>query len=856
MLTKMVEYTPMMQQYMRIKAQHPNELLFYRMGDFYELFFEDAQKASDLLDITLTARGKKEGNPIPMCGVPHHSADNYLSKLIKNGVSVAICEQVGDPQTTKGPVERKVMRVLTPGTVTDEALLDEKSENLLVSVAQRDETFGIASLDICSGSFQINEVCSKDIFLSEIERLSPKEIIISDCFSASKMLDPNICVNHKSLWEFDLDVAEKTLNSHFGTHDLTAFGCDDMKLGISAAGCLLKYALDTQRNDLSHIQKITTETQSDKVILDPASRKNLEIDQNLNGGTRNTLYEVMNTTATSMGARLLRRMLNQPSQDINALTKTQNSIESLHKELIYRSVHESLKNVGDMERILTRVALRSARPRDLTRLAISIDQLPLIQNNLSTCNDEHIDTLKNAAQPFPNLSALLQKAIIENPPMTIREGGVIADGYDNELDELRALNSNAGQYLIDMENEEKEKTGISTLKVGYNRVHGYYIEISKGQSTQAPIEYIRRQTLKNAERYITPELKRFEDKALSAKSKALTREKILYEELLDEINLDIQELRECAESLAQIDVLSSLAERAKTLKFCKPSLTKTSMIKIQDGRHLVIENSIDSPFIPNDLSMDQDRRMLIITGPNMGGKSTYMRQTALIVLLAQVGSFVPASKAEIGIVDRIFTRIGSSDDLAGGRSTFMVEMVETANILHNSSERSLVLMDEIGRGTSTFDGLSIAWACANFLVSEVKALTLFATHYFELTKLPSHEKISANVHLNAEEYKDRIIFMHKVIEGPANKSYGLQVAKLAGIPDNVITVAREQLRLLENQNMENSGNLFTESGISQTNSEAESSTHSKLKSFIDEVKPDELTPKQALELIYELKNLR
>ena len=855
MLTKMVEYTPMMQQYMRIKAQHPNELLFYRMGDFYELFFEDAQKASDLLDITLTARGKKEGNPIPMCGVPHHSADNYLSKLIKNGVSVAICEQVGDPQTTKGPVERKVMRVLTPGTVTDEALLDEKSENLLVSVAQRDETFGIASLDICSGSFQINEVFSKDIFLSEIERLSPKEIIISDCFSASKMLDPNICVNKKSLWEFDLDVAEKTLNSHFGTRDLTAFGCDDMKLGISAAGCLLKYALDTQRNDLSHIQKITTETQSDKVILDPASRKNLEIDQNLNGGTRNTLYEVMNTTATSMGARLLRRMLNQPSQDINALTKTQNSIESLHKELIYHSIHESLKKVGDMERILTRVALRSARPRDLTRLAISIDQLPLIQNNLSTCNDEHIDTLKNAAQPFPNLSALLQKAIIENPPMTIREGGVIADGYDNELDELRALNSNAGQYLIEMENEEKDKTGISTLKVGYNRVHGYYIEISKGQSAQAPIEYIRRQTLKNAERYITPELKIFEDKALSAKSKALTREKILYEELLDEINLDIQELRECAESLAQIDVLSSLAERAKTLKFCKPSLTKTSMIKIKDGRHLVIENSIDSPFIPNDLSMDQDRRMLIITGPNMGGKSTYMRQTALIVLLAQVGSFVPASKAEIGIVDRIFTRIGSSDDLAGGRSTFMVEMVETANILHNSSERSLVLMDEIGRGTSTFDGLSIAWACANFLVSEVKALTLFATHYFELTKLPSHEKISANVHLNAEEYKDRIIFMHKVIEGPANKSYGLQVAKLAGIPDNVITVAKEQLRLLENQNMENSGNVFAESHLSSTNSKVESPADTKLKLFVDDVKPDELTPKQALELIYELKNL-
>ena len=855
MLTKIAEYTPMMQQYMRIKAQHPNELLFYRMGDFYELFFEDAQKASDLLDITLTARGKKEGNPIPMCGVPHHSADNYLSKLIKNGVSVAICEQIGDPQTTKGPVERKVMRILTPGTVTDEALLDEKSENLLVSVLQRDETFGIASLDICSGLFQLNEVVSTDIFLSEIERLSPKEMIISDNFSALKRLDPNIFINTKSLWEFDLDLAEKTLNSHFGTRDLTAFGCNDMKLAVSAAGCLLKYALDTQKNSLSHIRKITIETQSNKVVLDPASRKNLEIDQNLNGGTRNTLYEVMNTTATSMGARLLRRTLNQPSQDINALTKTQNSIESLHKELLYHSVHESLKSVGDMERILTRVALRSARPRDLTRLAISIDQLPLLQKNLSTCNDQHINSLKNAAQPFPKLSTLLQKAIIENPPMTIREGGVIADGYDEELDELRALNSNAGQYLIDMENEEKEKTGISTLKVGYNRVHGYYIEISKGQSAQAPMEYIRRQTLKNAERYITPELKIFEDKALSAKSKALTREKILYEELLDKINLDIQELRECAISLAQIDVLSSLAERAKTLKFCKPSLTNTSIIKIKDGRHLVIENSIDSPFIPNDLSVDQDRRMLIITGPNMGGKSTYMRQTALIVLLAQVGSFVPASKAEIGIVDRIFTRIGSSDDLAGGRSTFMVEMVETANILHNASDRSLVLMDEIGRGTSTFDGLSIAWACANFLVSEVKALTLFATHYFELTKLPSHKKISANVHLNAEEYKDRIIFMHKVIEGPANKSYGLQVAKLAGIPDNVITVAKEQLRLLENQNMENSGNVFAESHLSSTNSKVESPAETKLKSFVDDVKPDELTPKQALELIYELKNL-
>ena len=852
MLKKTSEYTPMMQQYLRIKAQHPNELLFYRMGDFYELFFDDAKTASELLDITLTARGKKEGNPIPMCGVPFHAADNYLAKLIKGGVSVAICEQIGDPQNSKGPVERKVLRVLTPGTVTDEALLDDKSENLLVSIAHNNESFGIASLDMCSGLFQLNEVDSQDAFISEIDRINPKEILIAEDSSVLKLLDQDSCIRKRNSWEYDFDTAERVLNNHFGTKNLTAFGCDDMKLGISAAGVLLQYALDTQKNSLPHIQQITTELQSSKVILDPTTRKNLEIDQAINGGTKNTLFEVLNTTGSSMGSRLLKRWLNEPSKDLKKLVCRQRSIASLQDNLLYDRVHQVLRQIGDMERILTRVALRSARPRDITRLVMSLKQLPQIQKLLCEITDENLLKIKNYCKPLPELFKFLSEAIIDNPPMTIREGGVIADGFDDELDELRALNSNAGKYLLDLEIQEKERTGISTLKVGYNRVHGYYIEISKGQSTQAPIEYIRRQTLKNAERYITPELKVYEDKSLSAKSKALAREKIIYENLLDTINKDLKILVDCAASLAELDVLSSMSERAVSLNFCKPELTEENLIEIKGGRHPVIEQTIESPFIPNDLEMDQKKRMLIITGPNMGGKSTYMRQTALIVLLAQIGSFVPATAARIGIVDRIFTRIGSSDDIASGRSTFMVEMTETANILHNASNRSLVLMDEIGRGTSTYDGLSIAWACAQYLVTKVRALTMFATHYFELTKLPEQSDASINVHLNAKEHKDQIVFMHKVLEGAASKSYGLQVAKLAGIPHSVLEKAKAQLTKLETQNLDTGNNLSNEP---QSQLSFESESDSKLKKILQKTSPDELTPKQALELIYELKKL-
>ena len=852
MLKKTSEYTPMMQQYLRIKAQHPNELLFYRMGDFYELFFDDAKTASELLDITLTARGKKEGNPIPMCGVPFHAADNYLAKLIKGGVSVAICEQIGDPQNSKGPLERKVLRVLTPGTVTDEALLDDKSENLLVSIAHNNVSFGIASLDMCSGLFQLNEVDSQDAFISEIDRINPKEILIAEDSSVLKLLDQDSCIRKRNPWEYDFDTAERVLNNHFGTKNLTAFGCDDMRLGISAAGVLLQYALDTQKNSLPHIQQITAEVQSSKVILDPTTRKNLEIDQAINGGTKNTLFEVLNTTGSSMGSRLLKRWLNEPSKDLKKLECRQKSIALLQDNLLYDRVHQVLRHVGDMERILTRVALRSARPRDITRLTMSLEQLPQIQKLLCETTDENLLKLKNYCKPLPELFKFLSEALIDNPPMTIREGGVIADEFDDELDELRALNSNAGKYLLDLEIQEKERTGINTLKVGYNRVHGYYIEISKGQSAQAPIEYIRRQTLKNAERYITPELKVYEDKSLSAKSKALAREKVIYENLLDTINKDLKTLVNCASSLAELDVLSSMSERAVSLNFCKPELTEENLIEIKGGRHPVIEQTIESPFIPNDLEMNQKKRMLIITGPNMGGKSTYMRQTALIVLLAQIGSFVPATAARIGIVDRIFTRIGSSDDIAGGRSTFMVEMTETANILHNASNRSLVLMDEIGRGTSTYDGLSIAWACAQYLVTEVKALTMFATHYFELTKLPEQGEASINVHLNAKEHKDQIMFMHRVLEGAASKSYGLQVAKLAGIPYPVLEEAKAQLTKLETQNLDTGKNLSSEP---QSQLSFESESDSKLKKILQKTSPDELTPKQALELVYELKKL-
>jgi len=851
-------YTPMMQQYLGVKAEHPNDLVFYRMGDFYELFFDDAKKASQLLDVTLTARGKTNGTPIPMCGVPYHAAENYLAKLVKQGVSVAICEQIGDPETSKGPVERAVVRVLTPGTLSDEALLDDRSDNLLAAIHLHNNQYGVATLDMSSGRFQLLEVNDKDELHSELQRLNPVEMLVSEDLPQIDWLDNWTGLRSQPPWLFDFDSANRLLNQQLGTKDLSAFGCDHLPTAIAAAGCLLQYAKDTQRGNLPHIRSISVENREDGVILDAASRRNLEIDTNLNGGQENTLFDVLNTTATSMASRLLRRWLNRPLRDLAQLQGRQQSIGDLQSNYLYQDINGHLKQVGDMERILTRIALRSARPRDLTRLHHSLAVLPQIESALKPSENPHIQQLLEAAKPIPHLVELLQRAIMENPPVVIRDGGVIADGYDKELDELRALNNNAGEFLLALEEREKAATGISTLKVGFNRVHGYYIEISRGQSDAAPVEYIRRQTLKNAERFITPELKEFEDKALSAKSRSLSREKQLYSELLETLNQDLQRLQECASAVSEIDLLATLAERAHSLNFRQPTLTEKPGISIQEGRHPVVEQVSSEPFVANDLHMNNERKMLIITGPNMGGKSTYMRQAALIVLLAQIGSFVPASAATIGLVDRIFTRIGSSDDLAGGRSTFMVEMMETANILHNATDRSLVLMDEVGRGTSTFDGLSLAWACGYHLAEKVKAFTLFATHYFELTALPETLSGIVNVHLDATEHNDNIVFLHAIQEGPASQSYGLQVAKLAGIPKQVVDLAKRELQRLEAKSPPKNPIQNSTNGSQNLSPQTEllfPTANSELQEMVEQLQPDELSPKQALDAIYKLKQL-
>ncbi|MBP6682714.1 MAG: DNA mismatch repair protein MutS, partial [Halioglobus sp.] len=725
----------MMQQFLRIKAQHPRDLLFYRMGDFYELFYDDARKAAQLLDITLTARGKSAGEPIPMCGVPYHAAEGYLARLVKAGVSVAIAEQIGDPATSKGPVDRQVVRVVTPGTLSDEALLDDRLDNLLLAVCQQHHNFGIAYLDLSTGRFRVLEVNGEEALASELERLDPAETLYHE-----HIFLPGITTRagarSQPAWEFDIDSARRALNSQFQTHDLKGFGCDDLPLALSAAGCLLQYVKDTQRGNLPHIRSMSHESRASSVILDAATRRNLEIDVNLTGGDSNTVFSVLDRSVTAMGSRLLRRWLHRPLTDIPVLEARQEAIDQLCRNYAYEAARAALKPIGDMERILTRVALRSARPRDLTRLQASLEALPQLRAALAPAHSARLAALSRLVGEYPELCELLGRAIIDNPPVVVRDGGVIADGYDAELDELRRLSSNAGDYLLDIEQRERRATGISTLKVGYNRVHGYYIEISRGQSDRAPVEYTRRQTLKNAERYITPELKAFEDKALSSRSRALSREKALYEELLERLNEQLGPLQESAGAVSEIDVLANLAERADSLRLCRPQFCGDQVFEVTAGRHLVVEQVLQEPFIANNTLLDEQRRMLLITGPNMGGKSTYMRQNAVIALLAHIGSYVPATAVRLASIDRIFTRIGSSDDLASGRSTFMVEMTETANILHNATPRSLVLMDEVGRGTSTFDGLSLAWAAAVHLARTVQAFTLFSTHYFELTSLP------------------------------------------------------------------------------------------------------------------------
>ncbi len=863
-------HTPMMQQYLKIKSEHPQQLVFYRMGDFYELFYDDARLAAEILDITLTARGQSAGQPIPMAGIPFHAAENYLARLVRAGQSVAICEQTGDPATSKGPVERQVVRIVTPGTLTDEAFLDERQDNLLVAVSVHKALFGIAVLDISCGRFQVQEVQGPEALKAELTRLHPAELLVGEDFAYQGVIEQRPGLRRLPPWHFDLETAMRLLTQQLQTRDLSGFGCDDLSVGIQAAGALLQYARDTQRNALPHIRSLSRERREDSIILDAASRRNLEIDTNLMGGTQHTLAWVMDRTATAMGSRLLKRWLGRPLRDRIEIGVRQEAVSALQGDSQFETIHDQLRQIGDIERILSRVALGSARPRDLARLCDAFGLLPELQHQLGRIDATVITTLAQRIGIYPHLADLLERAIIENPPVVMRDGGVIRRGFDAELDELLALSENAGDYLLQMETRERARTGLSSLKVGYNRVHGYYIEISRAQADNAPVDYTRRQTLKNAERFITPELKAFEDKALSARSRALSREKHLYESLIETLSQDLTALQATAQALAELDVLSNFAERAQTLRLCRPEFTDAPGLEIEEGRHPVVEQLIDTPFVPNDLVLDQHRRMLLITGPNMGGKSTYMRQAALIVLLAATGACVPAQRARLGPVDRIFTRMGSSDDIAGGRSTFMVEMTETANILHNATEHSLVLMDEVGRGTSTFDGLSLAWACVEHLAQHSRAFTLFATHYFELTQLAERLDHVNNVHLSATEHDDSIVFLHNVHEGPASQSYGLQVAKLAGVPLSVIQSARGHLKRLEgektvaappaNTAAENYGTTAAKkkgTGRPPVPLQADmfaALEPSEVERIIGQLSLDELTPKAALDLLYELKS--
>ncbi len=845
---KLDSHTPMMQQYLRLKAQHPEILLFYRMGDFYELFYDDAKRASQLLDISLTKRGASAGEPIPMAGVPHHAVENYLAKLVQLGESVAICEQIGDPATSKGPVERKVVRIVTPGTITDEALLQERQDNLLAAIWQDARGFGYATLDVSSGRFRVAEPQDLETMAAELQRTNPAELLYPETFEQMALIEQRHGLRRRPLWEFELETARQQLNLQFGTRDLTGFGVEQAHQALRAAGCLLQYVKDTQRTSLPHIRGLTMERQQDGIIMDAATRRNLELTQSLSGGSDNTLAAILDRTVTPMGSRMLKRWLHMPTRDIKVLTARQQAIGALQD--LFTDLQPSLRQVGDQERILARLALRTARPRDLARMRHAFQQLPDIRALLQDVDTPHVQQLLSQVGQFDELRELLERAVIESPPVLVRDGGVIAPGYNSELDEWRALADGASDYLDRLEIREREKLGLDTLKVGFNGVHGYYIQVSRGQSHLVPIHYVRRQTLKNAERYIIPELKEYEDKVLTSKGKALAIEKSLYDELFDLLLPHLAELQQSAAALAELDVQANLAERADTLNYACPTMSEQPGIRITEGRHPVVEQVLSEPFISNPLTLSPQRRMLIITGPNMGGKSTYMRQTALIVLMAHIGSYVPATKATIGPVDRIFTRVGAADDLASGRSTFMVEMTETANILHNATEHSLVLMDEIGRGTSTYDGLSLAWACAENLANRIKAMTLFATHYFELTTLPEKMEGVVNVHLDALEHGDTIAFMHSVQDGAASKSYGLAVAALAGVPRDVIKRARQKLRELESISSHTASGSVDATQMTLLQEETSPAVEA-----LEALDPDSLSPRQALEWIYRLKNM-
>jgi len=858
-------HTPMMQQYLRIKAQHPDTLLFYRMGDFYELFYDDARVAAGLLDIALTSRGQSAGSPIPMAGVPVHSVDAYLARLVRRGQSVAICEQIGDPARARGPMERQVVRVVTPGTVTDDALLEQRRETLLAALLTERNRFGLAWLELSSGRFTVLESDESGAMEAELERLQPAELLLAEDQARDILA---VCrqqpvVRTRAPWHFELASASRVLTDQLGTLDLKGFGVDELPLAIRAAGALLQYVRDTQKSAVPHIRAMRVEERADSLGLDAATRRNLELDSSLSGSETATLFAVLDSSVTAMGSRALRRWLNRPIRAQPVLRERYHALAALAESRRYEMLREQLRSIGDLERILARVALRSARPRDLVQLRASLAATPGLRAALQPFDSPALLALQQQIGEHAAERDLLERAIAAEPAPLLRDGGVIAAGYDSGLDELRLIATNTDGFLLELEQRERERTGIANLKLGYNRVQGFYIEVSRGQAERVPSDYLRRQTVKSAERFITPELKGFEDKVLGARERALAREKELYEQVLNQLIAALPALLQSAEALATLDALAALAQRAVTLGWSEPTLIAEPRLMIEAARHPVVECFIDAPFVPNDLAMHESRRMLIITGPNMGGKSTYMRSMALVVVLAHLGSFVPAARAEIGPIDRIFTRIGAADDLAGGRSTFMVEMTETANILHNASAHSLVLMDEIGRGTSTFDGLSLAYAVARHMAERLRACTLFATHYFELTTLADQIDGCANVHLDATEHGDALIFLHAVKDGPANRSFGLQVAQLAGVPREVIAQARRYMAQLE------AGSLASRRATAAPQAElplfadaappaappGDELPRDELRLRLAAIEPDELTPRRALELLYELRQL-
>ena len=842
----------MMQQYLRIKSRHPDVLLFYRMGDFYELFYDDARRAAALLDITLTSRGQSAGQPIPMAGVPVHSVESYLARLVRKGESVAICEQMSDPAKSKGPVEREVVRIITPGTLTDAALLDERQDTLVAAVARDGERFGLAWLDLAAGRFTVLQSSGAGALDAELERLKPAELLVSE--DAPRDLRPDSALRTRPPWHFELASASRLLTDQLGTLDLKGFGADELPLAIAAAGALLQYVRDTQKSALPHIRGLTVEERAEGLLIDAATRRNLELDASLTGREEATLFALLDACATAMGSRQLRRWLNRPLTDHEILRQRYQAVGALLEARRFEELRDRLRAIGDVERILARVALRSARPRDLTQLRASLVAVPPVRSALALIDSPLIAALGGRIGAHGDVTQLLGSAIAAEPAAFLRDGEVIAPGYDSELDELRRIATHTDEFLLELERRERERTGIATLKLGYNRVQGYFIEIPRKDAERAPPQYRRRQTVKSAERFITPELKSFEDKVLGARERALAREKELYEAVLTQLIERLAPLQSTACALAELDTLAALAERAGALQWSEPELAEEPSIRITAGRHPVVERFAAGAFVPNDLALDARERMLIITGPNMGGKSTYMRQTAIIVILAHIGSYVPAERAVIGPIERIFTRIGAADDLAGGRSTFMVEMTEAANILNNAGERSLILMDEIGRGTSTFDGLSLAWAIARHIGTRLKAFTLFATHYFELTRLASEIEGCANVHLDATEHGDGIVFLHAVKAGPANRSYGLQVAQLAGVPREVIAQARQYLEALEAQRDEREPAPQPQQELPLF-AAAPAPPPDPLRTALEALDPDELTPKAALEQLYRLRRL-